>query len=74
METIIILSIFALFLYFGYKDDFKRNPNEFSRTLIGTILTIISTLLGIFVLISFFKKWLKNKKELPENSDKTEEN
>jgi cadmium resistance protein CadD (predicted permease) len=51
METIIILSIFALFLYFGYKDDFKRNSIEFSRGLFGTILAITSMLLVFFILM-----------------------
>ena len=51
METIIILSIFALFLYFGYKDDFKRNPDEFSRGLFGTILAITCMLLVFFILM-----------------------
>lgn len=51
METIIILSIFVLFLYFGYKDDFKRNPVEFSRGLFGTILAITSMLLIFFILM-----------------------
>lgn len=51
METIVILSIFALFLYFGYKDDFKRNPVEFSRGLFGTILAITSMVLVFFVLM-----------------------
>lgn len=51
METIIILPIFALFLYFGYKDDFKRNPVEFSRRLFGTILAITSMLLIFFILM-----------------------
>lgn len=30
-----------LFFYFGYKDDYKRNPKEFILTLIGVILSII---------------------------------
>lgn len=51
METIIILSIFALFLYLGYKDDFKRNPAGFSRGLFGTILAITYMLLVFFILM-----------------------
>jgi len=34
--------ILILFFYFGYKDDYKRNPKEFILTLIGVILSIIS--------------------------------
>jgi hypothetical protein len=51
METIIIFAIFALFLYLGYKDDFKRNPAGFSRGLFGTILAITCMLLVFFILM-----------------------
>lgn len=65
-ESIVLLLIFVLFLYFGYKDDFKRNPSEFSRTILGVILSIVSTTLGFFGLIPLIKKWTSIKKDTEE--------
>ena len=36
-----------LFFYFGYKDDFKRNPKEFIKTIIGVPIGILSSLFGL---------------------------
>ena len=65
-ESIVLLLIFMLFLYFGYKDDFKRNPNEFSGTILGVIFSIASVALGLFGLIPLLKKWTSSKKSTKE--------
>ncbi len=51
-----------VFLYFGYKDDFKRNKSEFIYTIIGVFIFMISfylielqdTKIGLVIGIALF--------------------
>jgi len=61
MFEFIIISILTLllgvFLYFGYKQDYKRNPKEFMRTLIGMPIGMLLGGLGFRKLDDKIKKW-----------------
>ncbi len=46
---IILGFCFLTFLYFGYRDDFNRNPRRF----IGTVLGV----LGSFLIVYFLESW-----------------
>lgn len=46
----------VLFLYYGYKDDFKRDPKEFARTIFGVLVEGIGWFFGIIGITRFFKK------------------
>jgi RsiW-degrading membrane proteinase PrsW (M82 family) len=39
--TIPVLIVLALFFYYGYKDDFKRNPKEFVVTVLSIFIVFI---------------------------------
>jgi len=60
LPAIIVIGIIViLFLYFGYKDDFKRNPNHFLKTIIGIPVGMLSFIAGLPVISSLIKKWIK---------------
>ncbi len=48
IEYLVIAIILILFFYFGYKDDYKRNPKEFIKTIIGVPIGILSSAFGFF--------------------------
>ena len=39
--TIPVLIVLALFFYYGYRDDFKRNPKEFIVTVLSIFIVFI---------------------------------
>ena len=55
--------ILILFFYFGYRDDFKRNPKEFKRTIIGVLVGIISLAFGFLGMVGSMIKWIKSDKD-----------
>ena len=55
--------ILILFFYFGYRDDFKRNPKEFKRTIIGVLVGILSLAFGFFGMVGSMIKWIKSDKD-----------
>ena len=65
---IIVVSVFVAFLYFGYKDDFNRNPGAFIYTIFAVIFIFVtfglanknSTIAGFLILsvaTGFTLKW-----------------
>lgn len=42
MSSALIVLGLIVFLYFGYKDDFKRNKSEFIYTIAGVLIFMIS--------------------------------
>ncbi|CAM1374677.1 hypothetical protein [Tenacibaculum xiamenense] len=61
--TILIIS-FSGFLYWAYLPDYKRNPKEFWRTLIGMPIGILLGGIGFRSLNDQIRKWaVKKKKE-----------
>jgi len=61
LAYLIIGIVVILFFYFGYKDDYKRNPNEFIKTIIGVPIGIFSSVFGIFGLTDWIQKWIKKE-------------
>lgn len=55
--------ILISFFYFGYKDDFKRNPKEFKKTIIGVPVGFLSSALGLWGIPIFIKKWIKSEEK-----------
>lgn len=64
MEGILLLIFIVLFvfayIYFGYYQDYKRNPKEFIRTIIAMPLGLIAANLGLVSLSEKLKKWANN--------------
>lgn len=63
----ILVILFAGFLYWAYLPDYRRNPKEFWRTLIGMPIGMLLGGLGYSLLNEKIKKWAtegkkKNKK------------
>lgn len=67
--------IVMLFFYFGYKDDYKRNPKEFILTLTGVILSIVSfvilntydTIIALIVGMGMLSGSILMKKKIQRN-------
>lgn len=63
MEHVIIgflIIFFGLFLYWAYLPDYKMNPKEFWRTLIGMPIGIFLGSFGFNDLNERLKKWVVN--------------
>ena len=58
---IILIILIPIFLYFGYRDDYKRNPETFVKTIIGTPIGILAILIGATGLARIVKKWMQSK-------------
>jgi uncharacterized membrane protein YoaT (DUF817 family) len=57
---------FGAFIYFGYYQDYKRNPKEFIRIIIGMPIGLLASFFGLKSIDEKIKKWsngseLKNK-------------
>lgn len=62
--TALLITGVGGFLYWAYLPDYKRNPTEFIRTLIGMPLGMFLGLLGHYSLNEKLKKWaIQEKKE-----------
>lgn len=55
----IVLFVFA-FIYFGYYQDYKRNPKEFVRTIIAMPVGFVAEVLGFKLLSEKLKRWANN--------------
>ena len=58
--TILTIVGIALFLYYGYIDDYRRNPKQFIRIVVGIPLAMISAAWGIFFLPDIIRKWIRD--------------
>ncbi len=50
ISYIIIAFVFSVFIYFGYKDDYKRDKNGFKTTVFRIIGTLICLLIVYIIL------------------------
>lgn len=68
MAAFFIISFFVVFygayFYFGYYQDYKRNPKEFKRSVVGLPLALLSSKLGNKALSEKLKKWANLEDEL----------
>ena len=60
----VLIVLFGGFLYWAYLPDYRRNPKEFWRTLIGMPIGMLLGGIGFTDLNDKIKKWAlkKNKK------------
>ncbi|SHI31507.1 hypothetical protein [Aquimarina spongiae] len=66
MEYIIIgvlITLFTIFLYWAYLPDYKRNPKEFWRTIIGMPIGMLLSGIGFRDLNYRIKKWAIGKEK-----------
>ena len=66
MEYIIIgvlIILFVIFLYWAYLPDYKRNPKEFWRTIIGMPVGMLLGGIGYRDLNEKIRKWAIGEKE-----------
>lgn len=67
-----IIIFIAIYFYFGFYQDYKRNPKEYFRTIIGMPLGIIANIFGLKNLNKKLKKWanLEEEKKVRNKSKK----
>ena len=66
MEYLIIIILIILFgtlLYWAYLPDYKRNPKEFWRTIIGMPIGMLLSGIGFGNLNEKIKKWAVGEKK-----------
>ena len=59
----ILIILFLGFLYWAYLPDYRRNPKEFWRTLIGMPIGMFLGGIGFQDLNEKLKKWATNNKK-----------
>lgn len=60
----ILIILFGVFLYWAYLPDYKRNPKEFWRTLIGMPIGMLLGGIGYKDLNEKIRKWaVEDKKD-----------
>tara|TARA_B110000093_G_C12699571_1_gene297642 strand:- start:112 stop:330 length:219 start_codon:yes stop_codon:yes gene_type:complete len=60
---IVLIILFGIFLYWAYLPDYKRNPKEFWRTIIGMPIGMLLGGIGFGGLNEKIKKWAVGKKK-----------
>ena len=58
--SIAIIIYLAIFI-FGYREDYKRNPKEFVRTIIGMPIAFFFANFGFKDIEEKIKKWTESK-------------
>jgi uncharacterized membrane protein YfcA len=59
----VLIILFLIFLYWAYLPDYKRNPKEFWRTLIGMPIGMILGGIGFRDLDEKIRKWAVGEKK-----------
>jgi hypothetical protein len=58
-----LIILFGIFLYWAYLPDYKRNPKEFWRTLIGMPIGMLLGGIGFREFNEKIRKWTVGKKK-----------
>lgn len=61
LAILVLVAIIVLFFYYGYKDDFSRNPKKFLKTILGVPIGIFNSILGLLGINTFIKEWIKKE-------------
>lgn len=61
--VIFFILFLGVYIYFGYYQDYKRQPKEFIRSIIGMPLGLAAQLLGFKQLDQKLKDWANNTKK-----------
>ena len=64
---LILIILFGVFLYWAYLPDYRRNPKEFWRTLIGMPIGMLLGGIGFNDLNEQIKKWTVGEKNEKRN-------
>ncbi|WP_296317088.1 hypothetical protein [Winogradskyella sp. UBA3174] len=59
----VLIILFGIFLYWAYLPDYKRNPKEFWRTIIGMPIGMLLGGIGFRNLNEKIRKWAVVEKE-----------
>ncbi|MFD0991621.1 hypothetical protein [Tenacibaculum geojense] len=59
----VLVILFGIFLYWAYLPDYKRNPKEFWRTIIGMPIGMLLGGIGFRDLNEKIRKWAVEEKE-----------
>ncbi len=51
------------FFYFGYRHDYRRNPKEFKRTIIGMPISLFSFMNGIPFISDWVRKLIRGEEK-----------
>lgn len=74
MKGILLIIFIAAFIfayiYFGYYQDYKRNPKEFKRSVLGMPIALISIYLGNSQLSDKIKNWANLTDEIKRKANK----
>ncbi len=65
----ILVLLFYWFLYWTYLPDYKRNPKEFLRVLIGMPIGMLLVGIGFHDLNEKIREWAVGKKDSDEKKD-----
>ncbi|NRD24887.1 hypothetical protein HNV10_16655 [Winogradskyella litoriviva] len=63
----VLIILFGGFLYWAYLPDYRRNPKEFWRTLIGMPIGMLLGGIGFNELNEQIKKWAVGEKNRQQN-------
>ena len=63
----VLIILFGGFLYWAYLPDYRRNPKEFWRTLIGMPIGMLLGGIGFNELNEQIKKWAVGEKNREQN-------
>ncbi|WP_405207212.1 hypothetical protein [Aquimarina sp. LLG6339-5] len=66
----ILVILFSGFLYWAYLPDYKRNPKEFWRTIIGMPIGMLLGGMGFTELNDKIKKWATDKNREKNKTEK----
>ncbi len=66
----IIIVLFGAFLYWAYLPDYKRNPTEFWKVLIGMPIGILLGGIGFTEINKWIKKWALKETNKKNNTKK----
>ena len=58
--------ILTLYLYYGYKEDYKINPKGFLKTIVAVPIGVISYIMGLPVILNLMKRWTKEDNDEPK--------
>ena len=61
-----VVLFFGAYIYFGYYQDYKRNPKEFIRSIVGMPIGILANLLGLKSIEEKLKQWANNSTKKPK--------
>ncbi|WGH76022.1 hypothetical protein P8625_02305 [Tenacibaculum tangerinum] len=59
--VVLAISVYMAIFIFGYREDYKRNPKEFFRTLVAMPVGMFLSYFGFKKLEAKLKKWTEEK-------------